>query len=337
MGVGVLKPALANIVGQELARKILFKAASGGKISQAYMFKGPAGVGKRTMALAFAAFINCRDKGSDACGRCPSCKKFASNNHPDFMEIVPEGAAGIKIDQIRDLKSKLAFPSFEAAHRVILLADIQSTIRRPEVANSLLKTLEEPPADTIFILTVDEAAEVLATIASRCQVVPFYSLPLEFIRRRLEAEGLEPAAAAALSAISGGSLGRAIAPESRELLALRRQVVELLIYDLSGPLPLPELFRLAETCAGLKDKLAYFFELLGLWLRDLMLFAVPGQEQRMVNIDLVHLYQARREGWQLAELSDKLQALSLARKQLRFNCDRRLVCEVLFLRLSALP
>ncbi len=333
MGVGVLKPAFANIIGQELAREILLKAVSGGKISQAYMFKGPAGVGKRTMARAFAALINCRAEGLAACGRCPSCKKFASNNHPDFMEIAPEGAAGIKIAQIRDLKSKLAFPSFEAAHRVILLADIQTTIRRPEVANSILKTLEEPPPDTTFILTVDEAAEVLPTIASRCQVVPFYALPFELVRQRLEAEGVEPETAAALSKISGGSLGRALAPESRELLGLRRQVVELLVYDLSGPLPIPELFRLAETCADLKDKLAYFLELLGLWLRDLMLLAIPDQEHRMVNIDLVHLCQARREGWQLAELSDKLKALSLAQKQLRFNCDRRLVCEVLFLRL----
>jgi len=334
MGVGVLKPAFANIIGQELASKILLKAASGAKISQAYMFKGPAGVGKRTTALAFAALINCRAAGPDACGCCPSCKKFASNNHPDFMEIVPEGASGIKIDQIRDLKSKLAFPPFEAAHRVILLADIQHTIRLPVVANSLLKTLEEPPADTTFILTVDEAAEVLPTIASRCQVVPFYALPFELVRQRLEAEGLEPEAAAALSKISGGSLGRALAPESRELLGLRRQVVELLVYDLdNGPLPIPELFRLAETCADLKDKLAYFFELLGLWLHDLMLLAIPNQEQRVVNIDLVHLCQARREGWQVAELSDKLQALSLAQRQLRFNCDRRLICEVLFLRL----
>ncbi len=333
MGVGVLKPAFANIIGQELARDILLKAVNGGKIGQAYMFKGPAGVGKRTMALAFAALVNCRAAGPDACGCCPSCKKFASNNHPDFIEIVPEGATGIKIDQIRDLKSKLAFPAFEAARRVILLADIQNTIRRPEVANSLLKTLEEPPADTIFILTVDEAAETLATIVSRCQVVPFYSLPLELVCRRLEAEGLEPETAAVLSKISGGSLGRALAPEGRELLDLRRQLVEFSVYDLSGPLPIPELLRLAEICAKLKDKLDYFLELLGLWLRDLMLLSIPGQEQRIVNIDLVHLYQARREGWQLAELSDKLQALSLARKQLRFNCDRRLVCEVLFLRL----
>lgn len=333
MGLGVLRPAFANIIGQELAREILLKAVSGGKIGHAYMFKGPAGVGRRSMALAFAALINCRDGGDDACGRCPSCKKIASGNHPDFMEIVPEGAAGIKIDQIRDLKSKLVFPAFEAVHRVVLLADIQSTIRRPEVANSLLKTLEEPPADTIFILTVDEAAETLATIVSRCQVVPFYSLPFELIRQRLEVEGVEPEAAAALSKISGGSLGRALAPESRELLALRRQLVELSAYDVNGPLPIPELFCLAETCAKLKDKLDYFLELLGLWLRDLMLLTIPGQEHRIVNIDLAHLYQAPREGWQLAELSDKLQALSLARKQLRSNCDRRLVCEVLFLRL----
>ena len=87
--------------GQERARDILLRAWRAGKISHAYLFKGPTGVGKKSMAVAFAALLNCRNRRAhDNCGQCPACKKLASGNHPDFIEIVPDGA-GVKIDQIR--------------------------------------------------------------------------------------------------------------------------------------------------------------------------------------------------------------------------------------------
>ena len=96
------------------------------------------------------------------------------------MEIEPQGTA-VKIDQIRQLKKTLTYPPFEARFRVVLIKDIHLTMRRKEVTNSLLKTLEEPPAGNVFILTGDEAGDILPTILSRCQVVPFYSLPYESV------------------------------------------------------------------------------------------------------------------------------------------------------------
>jgi DNA polymerase-3 subunit delta' len=320
---------LSTDYGQERAWEILSRAWVGGKISHAYLFKGPAGVGKKGMALTFAALLNCREGQSTSCGKCPSCKKLATGNHPDFIEILPDGAM-VKIDQIRELKRKLAYPPLEAKVRVVFIADIHAVMRRAEVANSLLKTLEEPPADTIFILTVDEAAEVLPTIISRCQVVPFYSLPFEVIQQRLLQKGVDPEDAHTIAIVSEGSLSRAEALADGDLLILRRQVVkELSRLKINQPESVTIVLGLAASCAKLTH-LADFLDLMQLWIRDLMVLGVNGPESVVLNRDLATIYADSRGRWNLSELSDKLALIDTAKKELVYNCKKTAVCEVLF-------
>jgi DNA polymerase-3 subunit delta' len=316
--------------GQERARDILLRAWTAGKISHAYLFKGPTGVGKKSMALAFAALLNCRNRRAhDNCGQCPACKKLASGNHPDFIEIIPDGA-GVKIDQIRELKKALAYPPLEAKTRVVFIADIHVVMARAEVANSLLKTLEEPPEDTIFILTVDEAAAILPTISSRCQVVPFYPLAADLIEQRLLAMGVEADDARTMALVSEGSLGRAEALAAADLLGLRRQVIEALSrLTIEQPECVTIIFDLAAECAKLAN-LAEFFDLIQLWIRDLMLLGTVGSEAAVLNRDLSHLYAEGAERWTLEELSDKLRLIAQAKRELLFNCKKTAVCEALF-------
>ena len=179
-----------DIIGQEKAKQILRLAFARQKTCHAYLFQGPVGVGKKMAARAFAAFLNCRQQDrDDSCGQCPACRKMASGNHPDFLSIEPDGAQ-IKIDQIRELKKILSYSLVEDGYRVVVLADIHQTMTRKEVANSLLKTLEEPPVQTVFVLTAVEAAGILPTIVSRCQVIPFFPLPFDLAAAALSAEGM---------------------------------------------------------------------------------------------------------------------------------------------------
>lgn len=324
--------AFRTLIGQEKAKTLLQRSCRSERLSHAYLFRGPAGVGKKRAALALAAALNCAGpQGEDACGRCISCRKFGSGNHPDFLAIYPEGAA-IKINQIRTLKQNLEFPPHEARFRVALLADVH-TMRR-EAANSLLKTLEEPPAHTILVLTGDEAGAILPTIISRCQVIPFFALPYRRVAEALEKEPLPPGAAAALAAAAEGSLGRARTLASRNLLAFRRELLQkLLAVSSDGPQAALTVFDLAEQAADLKEHLPELLALLELWLRDLALLQAGMPFSMVLSPDLEDLLQIATGRWTAEQLYEKIGHFSRTRNYLRQNCNRALVCEVLFFNL----
>ncbi|MEW6290687.1 MAG: DNA polymerase III subunit delta' [Thermodesulfobacteriota bacterium] len=321
-----------SIIGQTKAKQFLTGSFARQKTGHAYLFRGPAGVGKKTCAQAFAALINCAAPvNGDICGHCPSCVKYHAGTHPDLLHIEPQGTANsLKIDQIRELKKTLTYPPFEARFRVVLIKDIHLTMRRKEVTNSLLKTLEEPPADTVFILTGDEAGDILPTILSRCQIVPFYPLPYEQVTQALIHDRIEEQTAASLAAISEGSLGRARLLYQEKLLPLRREIIESLLALAPGtPETVEAVFQLAEKAADTKENLEELLDLLTIWLRDIML-AHRGLTGRVISHDLRSLLPAACGRWNHAELADKLQRINRSRRQLLHNCNRTLVCEVLF-------
>lgn len=318
------------ISGQPKAATLLDRSLRSEKIAHAYLFRGPEGVGKREAATAFAAQLNCAEQENGAaCRRCPSCRKFFSDNHPDFIHIEPDGAA-IKISQIRELKKTLTFPPFEARYRVVLLADIH-TMRR-EAANSMLKTLEEPPDDTIIILTGDEAGTILPTILSRCQIIPFFALPFAQVAETLQAETeISPDEAASLAAAAEGSIGRARLLHKSGLLSLRREIVETLLkYSATAPGGVEPILTLAEKSAALKENLPELLDLLRLWFRDLVVSKVGGNSTLITSRDLQPSFAQAQKRWSLTELGDRLDHLTEAEKQLSRNCNRALVCEVLF-------
>ena len=321
--------AFRTLIGQEKAKEMLRRAGSGGRLSHAYLFRGPAGVGKKRAALAFAAALNCLNpEGGDACGTCASCRKLAAGSHPDFTAVLPEGAA-IKIGQIRALKQALGFPPLEARCRVVLLAEVH-TMRR-EAANSLLKTLEEPPADTLLILTGDEASAILPTIVSRCQVVPFFPLPYQEVAAVLEKEGTPPAEAAALATAAEGSLGRARLLAAKELLAFRREIIATLLpLAPEDPRAVPAVLALAERAAGLKENLPELLALLKIWLRDLVLLAGGMDPSQAASRDLADLLPAAARRWPPEQLLARLDRITEAGRHLHRNCNRAAVCEVLF-------
>jgi len=315
-----------QLYGQEKAKRLFGSSLMADRVPHAFLFRGPDGVGKRLFALGVAAAINCRRRsGPSACGKCSSCRKFQSQNHPDFLVIRPLKGV-IKIEQIRQLTKELSYPPFESAMRIVVLEDVH-TMRR-EAANSLLKTLEEPPADNLLILTAESSQEILATLTSRCQVVPFSQLSISDTATILAAHGIEREAALLLARLSEGSPGRALLYQQSEMVAVWREVVDVL----SNPAILPNrdvgvLLRLAEKMADQKDDLPPFLGLLKIWLRDLLLVdRTTGERAKEVL--------SPRKSWSSAQLFAKLQAISRAERELARNCNRTLVCEVLLFALQ---
>jgi DNA polymerase-3 subunit delta' len=315
-----------QLFGQDKAKRMLSRSLAAGRVPHAYIFKGPEGVGKRLFARGVAAAVNCRDKERiGACGVCSSCKKFRSMNHPDFQVVSPEKGV-IKIDQIRRLTKELSYPPYESTMRVVVLEDVQ-TMRR-EAANSLLKTLEEPPENNLLILTAEASQELLATLTSRCQVVSFAQLSVDDTMNILLQQGVEREAARLLARLSEGSPGKALLLHKTEMIDLWRKLVSFLSDKaIDADRDVGELLHLAENMASLKEELPSLLGLLKIWLRDLLL----GDTENGVEAGNGTI---SGKIWNSSELFVKLQAIDRAERELARNCNRNLVCEVLLFTLQ---
>jgi DNA polymerase-3 subunit delta' len=326
-----------TLVGHEWAKTFLKRASSKNTLGHAFLFQGPDGVGKKRTALTLAAYLNCRNRHlsdiDDACGHCHSCKKLQAGNHPDLIHIQPDGTM-IKIKQIRELKQALTYPPFEARYRVVILEDIH-TMRR-EAANSMLKTLEEPPDNNILILTAESGGTLLPTIVSRCQKIPFHAIPLSTLTNLLTKDKDIPEnRASALAAVSEGSPGRALFLHESGLLDIRKEIVETLIHlDPDAPETLPLFLQLAEKTASLKENLPDLLGLLKIWFRDLLVVINNGADSLTASRDISHTFERAVKRWPEKQLFSNLASIEQAEKALQRNCNRNLVCEVLFFELT---
>lgn len=311
---------------------MLKRSLVSGRVPHAYIFKGPDGVGRKLFGRGFAAAINCRNSEEiKACGVCPSCMKIYSGNHPDFKVVSPE-KGGIKIGQIRKLCKDLTYPPYESAMRVVILEDIHTM--RLEAANSLLKTLEEPPENNLLILTADSSQEILATLTSRCQVVPFSGLQDEDTATILKKHGVDPGDAQIFAHLSGGSPGKALLLKNTEIVELWRDIISVLsVGGDASDSNLGMVLKLAEKMAGLKDHLDHLLVFLRVWLRDLLVADHCSSSLGGV-VQFIKEEPGELKSWSSRQLFAKLRAIDTAERALARNCNRLLVCEVLLFRLQ---
>lgn len=325
----------SEIRGHARAIQFLRRILTNGRMAHAYLFSGPEGVGKATVARAIASSLLCMESEQlEPCGLCPGCRQFDSANHPDFLHILPDGAS-IRIDQIRALKRQLTFPPFAGEVRVILIDEAQAM--RREAGNSLLKILEEPPPGNLFLLVASEAEPVLPTIVSRCQVVSFAPLAYELAAEIIAAHtpGLDRQHCQLLAKLSEGCPGRALTMQAGELLSLRDRIVTGLLHGgWSRARTIEEAIVIAREMASLSSGLELILDLLRLYFRDILLLSLQTLRQGD-NTDQTTAKEIlrARERWNLSQLSDKVRSIDSASRALTRNCNRGLVCEVLMLQL----
>lgn len=346
-----------DIIGHTQVLSVLDRAVVDGRIRHAYLFLGPARVGKATVARWLAARLNCRESPAP-CGRCPSCLRIQRGAHPDIRSLQIPGdrdeslglplepleklsraaERSIGIEQVRALQHDAALAPNEATWKVyqILGAELLTL----PAANSMLKTLEEPPPNVVLILTIPDGADLLPTLVSRCQIVRFGFVSIDEIRSGLQTKlGVDSERADVVARLAGGRPGWAIEAASDEgMLRERDRAVDDLIAA-TRPGFLERLAIAERVAAGYSRDQAGVQQLISLWQSwwwDVHLSQL-GCSELIANIDRHDVLDSFARQVPDAKVVAYLHDLALASQRLVQNVNPRLALEALLLGSPVVP
>jgi DNA polymerase-3 subunit delta' len=307
-------------------------------------------VGKEHAAVALAMACNCAENRAQSnadrtlsdhsktrrpftikpCGRCRSCRKIETNIHPDIIRLKPSGTL-IKIDQIRALCQTLAMKPYEAEMRCVIISDAQCM--NPAASNALLKVLEEPPVNTILILIAAHTSDLLPTIVSRCQPIRFNPISSKNLASVLIREhGIDPAEAAVIAAMAGGSVSQALRMYKTNWINRRTWLINEL--DSLSPDSINRLLAFGNQLAENKDELPNALEVLKSWLRDLVMAKL--HPARILNHDLATKLQQDTQSIPLPSLLSKFETIQSTQNAIQTGTNLRLAMESMVLKLSRL-
>ncbi len=331
-----------RIIGNTWAADLLEHHIAQGQVRHAYLITGPGGIGKRTLAHDFARALLCSEppSGGEFCKMCRSCVLIEDMAHPDLHVVVPEpGKAGLLVDDVRGLQRKIALTPVEGDRRIAFLPDFDRAT--DNAANALLKTLEEPPGNVVFLLTASDQESLLPTIVSRCEVIRLRSVNQETLKDALIAQGYSADEAALLAGVSAGLPGRALAmgedkAAQEERVERLDDLMELLSSDITGRLAYVE--PLISRKDDLQVKRDRTLQLLETWLsfwRDLLIVS-SGAEATRGNPDRADDVEQIADRLSLQQVSSLIHLIQDTMNSLEMNANIRLVMENLVLKFPRL-
>lgn len=319
-----------DVIGHERPIKLLRRAIEQDKVVHSYLFAGNEGIGKRWVALQFAKALNCLERGEnngDACDRCLSCKKIDHRLHPDVMLIEPEGQT-LKVDQVREMQRDLAFRPYEGRYRVCILTAADRMA--PNMSNTLLKTLEEPPLHTVIVLLANNPRVMLPTILSRCQLIRFNPLPSPSVSDWLIKEkGLEEREAHLLASLSEGSPGKA--------LEIQEEIDQIprgeLLQNWAGLtfFSMEQMEGWIESLPSQRENLLLILEVVKTLLRDLIVSKISQEGSMLIHSDLSDEIEAVASRWSLPPLLRRMEVLHQTSQSIKGNANTRLALEAMML------
>ncbi|HEX8217873.1 MAG TPA: DNA polymerase III subunit delta' [Chloroflexia bacterium] len=347
------QPSGWPVIGQDQPVGILRRSLRTGRLSHAYLFTGPNGIGKRTVALALAMTVNCLGEVPPGqpwpdvpCLLCPSCARIMRGAHPDVSEVNLEvqaqqqGESGkkgapsreLRIDVVRDMQATLGLNPHSARRKVYLIGDADRL--NEEASNCLLKTLEEPPEHSMLVLMAPDDEAVLPTISSRCVQLQFRPLSKALVASSLASVwGAEEEQAETLAALSGGRLGYAVGLIGNDQALARRRAALEEAALLTGAPVLDRVEAAARYAKRYTDARSELFDMLDeweTWWRDVMVVKV-GAGDLAVSVDQLPSLNSIARRTPVAKAADAVRLIQQTRKQLLENVNPRLALEALTL------
>ena len=319
-----------DLIGHEWAVDMLKKHVANGTTRHAYLFCGPPGLGRRTLALRFAQALNCTTP-SDAgipCGTCRDCKGIESMQHADLSIVQAESEGGIlKVDQIRDMRKTMILKPYMSKYRVAIFLRFHEA--NDNAANALLKTLEEAPSYGVLILTADTPEQLLPTIVSRCEVLRLRTSSIEDVKKDLESNGVDSDKAKLIAHISGGRPGYARRLiEDEVLLDTREERLNELLTLLSASRV--EKFKYADQLAKDKESMRLAITFWISYWRDIMLRSAQAGTS-LVNVDRNMEIEDLAGQVELSTARKVVSGLEDALEKIDRNVNPRLLAEVMLL------
>jgi len=321
-------------LGQDTIIRWLQHSLQTGRLSHAYLLVGPRHIGKGTLALDLARAVNCQGP-QPPCGECRPCQRIAAGKHADVLTLRrEEGHVEIGIHQVREVQRPASLKPVEGRCRVFIIDGAEDL--SAEASNCLLKTLEEPSPQALFLLLASRETELLPTVRSRCQRLALRPLPREQVEQELRRRGVEPPRAALLARLARGRLGWALAalPEAADTWSRRRLALERL--PRLARASYSERFSYAAQLAGLfsqrRHQAVEELELWQEWWRDLLLIK-GGASSFITNWDYQEQLQQQAQEYSLGTMAGFLQELRRTRQFLESNANPWLALENLMLRL----
>lgn len=310
---------------------MLQRSIAQGRIGHAYLFGGLAGIGKKTLALAFAQTLNCERSGEtkDACGQCPPCRKMLSGSHPDVLQVSTERQF-LRIDDVREIQNQMTFRPLDGRLRIVIIDDADKM--NEQAANALLKTLEEPTSSNILILISARPYWLPQTILSRCRHLRFNPLSAGLVEKYLvERAQMTGDQASLLANLSGGSIAKALDLNNEEMTVYREEfTARLAATTRTDPM---SLIALASFLGQDKNDIRQGLEMLKSIFRDALVYKETGSVQTVANSDCLGLITSLAGRLGGDDMLQNIARVDRSMETLEMNVNKSLTLEAMAFKL----
>lgn len=320
----------SDILGHEQVKDHFINAVRAQKVSHAYILSGEAGMGRKTLANAFALMLLCEQDTDVPCLQCHACKQVLSGNHPDLIYVTHTKPASIGVDDVREqINDTISIRPYSSAYKIYVVDEAEKMT--PQAQNALLKTIEEPPSYAVILLLTTNQESFLSTILSRCVQMKLKPLQDSVIKTYLmDRLQIPESSVEVYTAFARGNLGKAITISSSETF----QEMYQKFLKLLGTIHEMDISQILDQIRDMKDgqmDLEECLDFLQMWYRDVLLYKVSGDRDHLIF---------KNEFGTICQVSEKssypgleriLEAVDNARARLNANVNMELVMELLLL------